>query len=449
MGNSYIEYKSDIPDKPNRLKAEIVSFLNAQGGEIWLGVDKQGKPIPELQRNFKVWQELLENWLVNAFEPPVIDLVNLDVNENHFIIRISEGENKPYFFKEGTGFNAKGVFIRVGSSKRQANFDEIKRMILSAKSHKFEEAVSEEQDLKFESLQKFLAAEDINFDPYGLGLKNRSGEYNNAALLLSEQNRTMSKIAVFQGTDVSIFLNKKEFRGSVLTQLDELLYQAGLMNKVKVIITGAAKRQEYLDYPEGALRETICNAFCHRDWSLTGDIKVEFYDDRVQIFSPGSLPDGLTLEDIKQGMTAKRNHILVNVLDKANFIENYASGIRRIFKDYEGFTKQPNFYISANGVVVTLYNLNYEPPANSPHDTHKTIQEGQMRYHNQRVRPTPDQRRQTILNLLRNNPTLSARDLGELLLVSSRTIERDLEKLKQIGYLKREGSQNQGVWIVL
>lgn len=70
--------------------------------------------------------------------------------------------------------------------------------------------------------------------------------------------------------------------------------------------------------------------------------------------------EGLTLEDIKEGMTAKRNQILVNALDKVDFIENYASGVRRIFTDYEDFYKKPEYHISENGVVLILYNRNYE-----------------------------------------------------------------------------------------
>lgn len=115
-----------------------------------------------------------------------------------------------------------------------------------------------------------------------------------------------------------------------------------------------------MDIPKRALREDIVNCYCHRDYTLSGDVKIEFYDDRVQIFSPGSLPDGLTLENIKMGMVAKRNKIIVNTLDKIDVIENYASGVRRIFEDYADFTKQPEYYISNNGVIVTLFNRNYE-----------------------------------------------------------------------------------------
>ncbi|MCJ0585845.1 family 1 glycosylhydrolase, partial [Enterococcus cecorum] len=97
------------------------------------------------------------------------------------------------------------------------------------------------------------------------------------------------------------------------------------------------KRMESYSYPIDAVREAIMNAFVHRDYTMSSDIKIEIFDDRLAISSPGSLPDGLTVEDIKQGANAKRNPILINALDKMNYIENYGSGIRRIYSLYKGF----------------------------------------------------------------------------------------------------------------
>ncbi|WP_423742635.1 family 1 glycosylhydrolase, partial [Enterococcus cecorum] len=101
------------------------------------------------------------------------------------------------------------------------------------------------------------------------------------------------------------------------------------------------KRMESYSYPIDAVREAIMNAFVHRDYTMSSDIKIEIFDDRLAISSPGSLPDGLTVEDIKQGANAKRNPILINALDKMNYIENYGSGIRRIYSLYKGFMRQP------------------------------------------------------------------------------------------------------------
>lgn len=93
---------------------------------------------------------------------------------------------------------------------------------------------------------------------------------------------------------------------------------------------------------------------------MTSDIKVEIYDDRIEISSPGSLPDGLTIEDIKRGANAKRNPILINAMDKMDYIENYGSGIRRIFSLYKGFNKQPILIATDNLFTVILFNKNYK-----------------------------------------------------------------------------------------
>ena len=262
------------------------------------------------------------------------------------------------------------------------------------------------------------------------GGKNKNG---NAAILLSDQNPTISKFAVFQGTTVNVFLDKKEFTGSILKQLDEVLYFANLSNRKKITITGKPDRDEYLDIPERALREAIVNCYCHRDWTLSGDIKIEFYDDRVQIFSPGSLPDGLTLENIKMGMVAKRNKIIVDTLDKADVIENYASGVRRIFEDYAHFKKQPEYYISDNGVIVTLFNRNYDIQNDGQND-------GQNGGQNDGQKISTKDRLEKIIKYIESDSAITADRLKDLLNVSKRTIERDIEKLRKDNKIEYVGS---------
>lgn len=230
-----------------------------------------------------------------------------------------------------------------------------------------------------------------------------------------------------------------------MKQLDYILYFANLSNKKKIIITGKPQRQEYDDIPKRALREAICNSFCHRDYSLSGDIKVEYYDDRVMIFSPGSLPNGLTIEDIKKGMTAKRNQILVNALDKADFIENYASGVRRIFKDYESFDKKPEYNTSDNGVILTLYNRNYD----SDNVAKNVVNDVAKNVVNDKVKNLKAKDRQKIiLEQMSSNSKITISELSNIFQVSSRTIQRDIEKLKKQNMVERTGSLIDGDWIV-
>lgn len=80
----------------------------------------------------------------------------------------------------------------------------------------------------------------------------------------------------------------------------------------------------------------------------------------MEILSPGGIPDGLTLDEIKDGMTAVRNPQLVHILDKLKYIENYGTGIRRMFDAYRGSDKEPRFEVRPNSFKVTLPNINYE-----------------------------------------------------------------------------------------
>ncbi|WP_392445378.1 RNA-binding domain-containing protein [Sneathia vaginalis] len=460
MENNQLEYKSDIPKKSNQLKAEIVSFLNSKGGTILLGVDDDGNKIKDSEKYYKQWEEIISNWIFSAFYPSVLNLIEIKIDK-FFSIHIKKGTNKPYYYKDGEGFNAKGVYIRVGSTKRVANYEEIQRMMIAHKSEQYEKLVSENQNLTFEYMKKKLKEKNIEFDSKGSSLLTIDGKYNNAALLLSDQNPTISKLAVFQGTDVSIFLDKKEFSGSIMQQLDDLLYFANLSNKKKIIITGKPQREEYDDIPKRALREAICNCFCHRDYSLSGDIKVEYYDDRVMIFSPGSLPNGLTVEDIRDGMTAKRNQIIVDALDKANFIENYASGVRRIFKDYENFDKKPEYKISDNGVILTLYNRNYtknvpnECPEYVPNknriksNIYYDVDCGHVEnVPNECPEYVPKDRQTFILKEMQNNPKITIVGLSNKFNVSTKTIKRDIEKLKTEYMISRKGTLKDAIWII-
>ncbi len=458
--NNKIEYKQEVPKKPKDLKAEIVSFLNSDGGTILLGVGDNGKLLEDKVKYYKEWEETLSNWISNAFEPNVNHLIDIYPNERPFKIEVKSGTDKPYFYKDGEGFNSKGVYIRVGSTKRLASFEEVQRLIYKSRANNFERLVSLNQDLTFTYATNIFKEKGLNFDLYGLQLYTPNKEFNNAALYLSDQNPTITKFAVFQGLTVTTFLDKKEFSGSIIKQLDDVLYFANLSNRKKVVITGKPQRDEYLDYPKRALREAIVNCYCHRDFSLSGDIKIEFYDDRVQIFSPGSLPDGLTLENIKEGMSAKRNPIIVNALDKADYIENYSTGVRRIFEDYIGFYKQPHFSISDNGVIVTLYNRNYDETLNDVQSDTQNIQNDTQRGESDTqnikndtksefVKLTPIERRKQILDIIAKEPMVTSSLLAERFSVSIITIKRDFAKLTEEGLIKYEGSSKSGKWIVL
>lgn len=127
-----------------------------------------------------------------------------------------------------------------------------------------------------------------NFNMITSGLIDlKTNMYTNLAYWLSDQYSIETKMAVYQGVDRSVFRSKKEFGGSLIKQIDSVLEYFDLCNEVRVIIDGSPIRTEIPSYKMKAAREGILNCFCHKDFSRKSNIKIEFFDDRCEMISPG------------------------------------------------------------------------------------------------------------------------------------------------------------------
>lgn len=94
------------------------------------------------------------------------------------------------------------------------------------------------------------------------------------------------------------------------------------------------RRQDIPEYPEVALREVLVNAIAHADYSLTGmRIRVAIYADRMEIENPGMLPFGMTLDDLKAGVSRIRNRVIARVLRELGLLEEWGTGYRRVTED--------------------------------------------------------------------------------------------------------------------
>lgn len=359
-----LEYKSDISVKNHSFKAEIVSFLNSNGGEIYLGVDDNGNILRELtEEKRKYWMELLTEWISNAFQPPVKDLISIYPNETPFRIKIKPGTNKPYYFTEGKGgLNIKGVYFRVGSSKKMATADEIIRMCMESNDYSHEDGKSPNQDLTFKYLESLLEKQSLTLNKHALFFYTPNNEFNIAALLFSDQNPITSKVGFYKSLhDYENLQTIKEFKGSICQQIDDIIHILNLNNKNEFEFAATAERLGSDDYPELALRESLINCFCHRDWSINDNIKISIFPDRIVMQSPGSLPQGLSLNDMLSGTCARRNEKIVNVLNKVKYIEAYGAGIKKILGSYKDYSQKitPHFNVDNKKFEITLYNINY------------------------------------------------------------------------------------------
>ncbi len=358
--NEMIELKSILTEDT---KTEIVAFLNSYlGGTIYIGVDNLGNIVKLSQKEKDLYESKIINWIRDeAIYPNCSEFINLFYNEDNVLsISIIPGNNKPYYLKD-KGPKPSGVYVRYGRNKSQATHEEITRMIMNSNNVFYEELPSNLQKLTFNTLKLKFEEKNIEFNNFKMITSKFiiNNKYTNLAFIFSDQYDVETKIGVYIGLDRETFKSKKEFRGSIIKQIDKTLEYCDLCNETRVIIDGSPTRKEYVSYYDKALREAILNCFCHRDYTKRSNIKIEFFDNRCEIISPGGFYAGLTLEEALCGVQSFRNKYLVQLLHKLGYIENYSSGLNRIIKQYQNENSKPVIETSLNMFKVIFPNLTY------------------------------------------------------------------------------------------
>jgi len=337
----------------------VIAFANTGGGTMVIGLSKSGKatPIDDMDNAYTQ----ITNGIRDAIAPDVTMFVKYTLEANQTIrIEVSEGAFKPYYLK-AKGLKPSGVFVRQGASSVPASPEQIRQMIKTADGDLFEELRSLEQDLTFQACSQTFAAHDTAFgeDKYNtLSIRGHAtGQYTNLGLLLSDQCAHTVKVAVFSDEQNTVFRDRKEFTGSVFTQMEETFAYLQLCNQNRSVIDGLT-RADYWDYPKDAIREALLNALIHREYSFSGSVIINVNDTCMEFISLGGLLPGLSLEDINNGISQLRNRGLADVFHRLNYIESYGTGIRRIFALYNDCPVFPLISVTPNSFKITLPNRN-------------------------------------------------------------------------------------------
>lgn len=232
-----------------------------------------------------------------------------------------------------------GVFIRIGASNRIADIAMIQELERQRANISFDEEI-EYHTAPIDSAFLFDAFKQLDLalsedKMCNLGLLKRDGgtlmQTRGMHILAGAYLHVIIQCARFKGTDMAVFLDKKEFTGNLFEQL--YLTELFIQNHLRVTSTfSGLQRRDYMEIPLSAIREALVNAVVHRDYSKEGrTIKVAIYDDILEIISPGCLPNTLTLEQLKQGGRSEiRNKVVASVFKRLNYIEQWGSGIERM-----------------------------------------------------------------------------------------------------------------------
>ena len=344
----------------------MLAFLNTDSGTLYIGISDDGA-IYGVDGNVDELARSISNSFRDSVTPDPSGFFKVEheirEGKNIIVVTVERGSSVPYCYS-AYGLVPRGVYVRVGSNTITATHEHIRQMIKDDGMGQFLTELSIEQNLTFEYADKIFAEKEIKFgdgQKQSLGLIRTDGRYTNLALILSDQCPYTTKVAIFEGLSKAKFKDRKEFTGSLFKQIDDVHSYCNVFNRVHSTFEGIY-RVDHPDYPDIAIRESLINAYIHRDYYIEGSVLVSMFDDRLELMSVGGIMSGVTHDLMRMGVSISRNEKLANVLHRLNIIEAYGTGIPRIYEAYDNSSVDPEIPVVDGGFLIRIPNMNYALP---------------------------------------------------------------------------------------
>ncbi len=429
-----IELKEVVVDD---IKKEIIAFANCDGGKLYIGVRDDGVVVGLNDPDEVSLQ--ISNMVRDTIKPDVTMFLHYQTIEEDgkeiVAVDIQRGTDRPYYLAK-KGMRPEGVYVRQGYSSVPATDTAIRRMIKETDGDRFEAMRCLNQELTFEAAKKEFTLRQVEFGPQQmrtLKLIDRDNLYSNLGLLLSDQCIHTIKVAVFQGTDQTIFKDRREFTGSLMQQMNEVYDFIDFRNQTRATIEKLL-RIDVRDYPEIAVREALLNLLVHRDYSFSASALISIYADRIEFVSIGGLMPGIDLEDIMVGISVCRNQDLANVFYRLHLIEAYGTGMGKIMKAYEGMGERPMVETTKNVFKIILPNINAKYETGNDSVPRAELIAGLAAETKKSL--SAEER---VLEYARSHGSVTRSDVIELLEVSTSTASRVIRKMVKNNLLKQNG----------
>lgn len=350
-----LEFKREYTDS---ILKTVCAFANYEGGKIIIGYDEEKGIIGV--NDFVNEKLRIENKINDSINPmPDYEIKLLEI-ENKIIIELNvfSGDNTPYLYK---GISYK----RNDTSTIPINQLGLKYLALKGSNLTFDKLKISNKDLNFSIFEKYFKKVKKSISKINksilITLDLFDGEnYNNAAELISDNNsiETSSIDLVRFGNDNSSFVERKTIeKTSIINQFDEAIKFLDKNYPEIEVVEGVTRIKKY-SIPKEAYREAVASAIVHRDYLQKGKIQISMYDNRIEILSPGGLPEGMT-EELYQNdqISIPRNPLIANIFFMLKFIEKFGTGVARINKSYLKNQLKPKYVILDNYIKIILPNM--------------------------------------------------------------------------------------------
>lgn len=436
------EFKVSLPSKIKEITEEVCAFANASGGVVLIGVDDantiKGITIDNAKRS------AIQN-SINEISPVLkcdFNIVEVD-GKDIAVIEVPSGQNKPYVLSGA-------IYVRQGpNSQKLTTVEEMRDFFQQADKIYFDDAICKEANLEDD-----IAKENINTFRFEAGLVNATsdeqlftnlklltndGQLKNGTVLFFGSNpekffeKAVIRCVAFEGTDKRYIVDDKVMTGTLYQQYQKSMIWLKSKLNVRYDIEGEGgkPRKELWEIPETAFKETIINSLAHRDYYDKGArITIEVFDDRVEISNPGGLVSAVPKSEFGK-RSASRNPLIFGLFERMRLVEQIGSGITRIrdVMNDEGLTP-PEFNIDGM-FTVTL---------RRPFDFEKWVEKWVEKLTDNRVK---------ILREVHNNHKVTKKELEQLVGISASAIDNNIDILKDLGLLSREGSDKGGFWKII
>lgn len=371
--NQKLEFKTSLAEKKEILET-ISAFANTKGGEILVGVEenKDGsvKEIRGIETKGKVIENLTNEIKQNT-DPVIFPSIEIKKIQGKDVLSIEVEENpfKPVF--------AKGkAFIRVGRTNKKLSVQELRRLTKDSVGYNFTELICKDATLKDVDKDKvkwFIKEakkqRNLNLEE-GSSVKEilmrlkllKNDKLTNAAVLLfgkdSKFLQSEIKCIRFSGNEpTKPYIDFQTLEGNVFDLIDQAEdFVLRNIKKAIWLVPGQVQREEKYEYPPDAIREAIVNAIVHRDYTSSSKVQVRIFDDYIEIWNPGKLPEGWTIKKLKEKHESiPKNPLIFKQLFLVKYVEDVGGGTLDMINECKKWgIPDPEFEDTGTSIIVTF-----------------------------------------------------------------------------------------------
>ena len=442
----------------------LCAFLNGDGGYVLFGMENNGTIIGQ-QVADTTKRQIAE--CVRQFEPfPLVDVDYVPLENGLFVIVLSVVNNreKPYIYKGR-------AYTRVESTTVAMLQHQYETMLSYRNQPLGRWETQLNANLKISDLdeEEILRTVRVGVEKgrlpeiaYTNNIADalcrmnlmREGQLTNAAFVLYANDANIDypqcllRMARFAGTTKDVFMDERRVEGNAFRMLDEAMQfcfkHLSLSGEVKGLI-----REERLSIPYKALREAVVNALCHREYqTIGGSVGLAIFDDRVEVSNIGHIPDRLDVSNPQEmTLSIPYNPLIAKGFYYRQMFENWGRGIRLMVDECKDAGLQTPVFISSEYQVTAIFHRNDYSEDKSKLSKNQSVKDTVKDTVKDIILNVND-RQMSIIEIMKEQPSVSAEDLALKVGINIRNVKRNLAKLKQDGIIERVGSDKNGYWKV-